>query len=56
MWSWHFAQPTVIPMNAVETVSTALIASSWELRQIGIHLGDNYQVVRELGQSRATGS
>ena len=28
MWSWHLAQPTVRPMNAVETVSTAAIANS----------------------------
>ncbi len=28
MWSWHLAQPTVRPMKAVETVSTAVIASS----------------------------
>jgi len=28
MWSWHFAQPTVNPMKAVETVSTAAIGSS----------------------------
>ena len=27
-----------------------MVASSWELRQVGIHLGDNYQVVRELGK------
>ena len=32
------------------THETPTIASSWELRQIGIHLGDNYQVVRELGK------
>ena len=23
MWSWHLAHPTVSPMNAVDTVSTA---------------------------------
>ena len=28
MWSWHLAQPTVMPMKAVETVSTAAIGSS----------------------------
>ena len=32
------------------THETQTIASSWELRQIGMHLGDNYQVVRELGK------
>ena len=32
------------------THETKPVASSWELRQIGIHLGDNYQVVRELGK------
>jgi serine/threonine-protein kinase len=32
------------------THETKSVASSWELRQIGIHLGDNYQVVRELGK------
>jgi serine/threonine protein kinase len=35
---------------AESTHETRTIASSWELRQIGIHLGDNYQVVRELGK------
>ena len=29
MWSWHLAQPTVMPMNAVDTVSTAMIGISW---------------------------
>ena len=28
MWSWHLAQPTVMPMNAVETVSTAAMGIS----------------------------
>ena len=28
MWSWHLAQPTVRPMKAVETVSTAAIGNS----------------------------
>src|SRR5688572_7884877 len=32
------------------THETPTVASSWELRQIGVHLGDNYQVVRELGK------
>ena len=32
------------------THETPTISSSWELRQVGIHLGDNYQVVRELGK------
>jgi serine/threonine-protein kinase len=32
------------------THETATVASSWELRQVGLHLGDNYQVVRELGK------
>jgi len=35
---------------AEPTHETPSIASSWELRQIGKHLGDNYQVVRELGK------
>jgi serine/threonine-protein kinase len=32
------------------THETTAIGSSWELRQIATHLGDNYQVVRELGK------
>src|SRR3954465_13871585 len=32
------------------THETPIIGSSWELRQIATHLGDNYQVVRELGK------
>ena len=32
------------------THETPMVSSSWELRQIGMHLGDNYQVVRELGK------
>jgi len=32
------------------THESPTVASSWELRQVGIHLGDNYQVVRELGK------
>jgi serine/threonine-protein kinase len=32
------------------THETKPVASSWELRQVGLHLGDNYQVVRELGK------
>src|ERR1044072_3223715 len=32
------------------THETPTLTSSWELRQVGIHLGDNYQVVRELGK------
>src|SRR3954453_15424120 len=35
---------------AESTHETRTIASSWELRQIGIHLADHYQVVRELGK------
>src|SRR6266571_2507880 len=30
MWSWHLAHPTLRPINAVETVSTATIGSSPE--------------------------
>lgn len=46
--------PTISP--ATETASTEvthespMATSSWELRQIAMHLGDNYQVVRELGK------
>ena len=32
------------------THETPVVPSSWELRQVAIHLGDNYQVVRELGK------
>jgi serine/threonine protein kinase len=32
------------------THETQAMSSSWELRQVGLHLGDNYQVVRELGK------
>src|SRR4051812_24352428 len=32
------------------THETPAVDSSWELRQIAAHLGDNYQVVRELGK------
>ena len=32
------------------THETPTVASSWELGQVGRHLGDNYQVVRELGK------
>jgi eukaryotic-like serine/threonine-protein kinase len=32
------------------THETPTVGSSWELRQIATHLGDNYQVVRELGK------
>ena len=39
-----------ISESTESTHETSSIASSWELRQIGIHLGDNYQVVRELGK------
>src|SRR3954466_13213450 len=36
--------------NAATTHETPTIGSTWELRQIATHLGDNYQVVRELGK------
>jgi serine/threonine-protein kinase len=36
--------------SAEATHETPTVASTWELRQIGKHLGANYQVVRELGQ------
>jgi serine/threonine-protein kinase len=39
-----------ISKPAESTHETKPVASSWELRQVGIHLGDNYQVVRELGK------
>jgi eukaryotic-like serine/threonine-protein kinase len=32
------------------THETPTVPSSWELRQVAMHLGDNYQVVRELGK------
>src|SRR3954447_26932108 len=32
------------------THETPTISSSWELRQIALHLGDKFQVVRELGK------
>src|SRR3954471_23780864 len=36
--------------NAETTHETPTVGSCWELRQIATHLGDNYQVVRELGK------
>src|SRR5690349_11546641 len=44
------AMTHTISDSAESTHETQTIASSWELRQIGLHLGDNYQVVRELGK------
>jgi serine/threonine protein kinase len=41
------------PANAASTEAThetPTVPSSWELRQVAMHLGDNYQVVRELGK------
>ena len=45
MTTQTFSLPTDEPTHETPTVS-----SSWELRQIAAHLGDNYQVVRELGK------
>jgi serine/threonine-protein kinase len=39
-----------ISAETESTHETKSVASSWELRQVGLHLGDNYQVVRELGK------
>src|SRR6059058_3198884 len=36
--------------NEESTHETPTVSSSWELRQIATHLGDNFQVVRELGK------
>src|SRR5687768_14579427 len=39
------------PHQSTEATHETLTApSSWELRQVAMHLGDNYQVVRELGK------
>src|SRR3954470_3550693 len=43
-------QSISLPNTDAITHETPAIGSSWELRQIAIHLGDNYQVVRELGK------
>jgi serine/threonine protein kinase len=41
---------SITDASTESTHETRTVASSWELRQIGQHLGDNYQVVRELGK------
>jgi eukaryotic-like serine/threonine-protein kinase len=41
---------TATSASTEATHETPALASSWELRQVGLHLGDNYQVVRELGK------
>jgi eukaryotic-like serine/threonine-protein kinase len=43
---------TISPSASPEatTHKTPVVSSSWELRQIAIHLGANFQVVRELGK------
>lgn len=42
--------PTTSIASTEATHETPTLAGSWELRQVGMHLGDNYQVVRELGK------
>src|SRR3954462_7173725 len=47
MTTQSIAHPTE---REVSTHETPTIGSAWELRQIATHLGDSYQVVRELGK------
>src|SRR4051812_8064681 len=42
--------PSSRSSTEVPTHETPNASSSWELRQIGLHLGGQYQVVRELGK------
>lgn len=46
----HTISPPATDASTEATHETPTLSSSWELRQVGVHLGDNYQVVRELGK------
>jgi eukaryotic-like serine/threonine-protein kinase len=46
----HTISQPAIDASTEATHETPTLASSWELRQVGLHLGNNYQVVRELGK------
>jgi eukaryotic-like serine/threonine-protein kinase len=43
---------TISPEASTEAIThkTPVVSSSWELRQIAMHLGSQFQVVRELGK------
>ena len=44
------ASPNTLAASTEVTHETPTTAISWELRQVGLHLGGQYQVVRELGK------
>src|SRR5437870_5372725 len=46
----HTISQSATDASTEATHETPALAGSWELRQVGVHLGDNYQVVRELGK------